>query len=194
MPVRERGALVPGETVVVLGASGVVGQVAMRAARAGGAGRIVAVARRADGRERALALGADVALPTGEGLAEALREACGDGADLVVDALWGDSAAAAIGALRRGARARAGGQRREPGRCRWSPGPCAGGGWTCCGFSVLVEEPAEVAPGLPRADRGRRRRRARRRSGHRRVPLDDAPAAWARQAAGTGGRKLVVRL
>ena len=36
------------------------------------------------------------------------------GADLVIDALWGDSAAAAIGALRRGGAAGAGGQRREP--------------------------------------------------------------------------------
>ncbi len=104
MPVRERGALDAGETVVVLGAGGAVGQVAVQAARDGDAGRIVAAARSAGGRERALAAGADVALPTDAGLQDALREACGEGADLVVDILWGEPAVAAIGALRRGGR------------------------------------------------------------------------------------------
>ncbi len=191
MPVHDRGALAPGETVVVLGASGVVGQVAVCAARAGGAGRIVAVARRADGRERALALGADVALPTGEGLAEALREACGDGADLVVDALWGDSAAAAIGACARGARVVQVGNAESP-VMPMVAGPLRGRRLDLLGFSVLVEEPAEVA-------RAYRDLTAAVVAGALDVdldidvvPLDDAPAAWARQASGTGGRKLVV--
>ena len=38
MPVRERGGLAAGETVVVLGAGGAVGQVAIQAARDGDAG------------------------------------------------------------------------------------------------------------------------------------------------------------
>ena len=193
MPVRERGALVAGETVVVLGASGVVGQIAVRAARAGGAGRIVAVARRAEGRERALALGADVALPTGEGLAEALREACGDGADVVVDTLWGDSAAAAIGACALGARIVQVGNAESPVMAMVA-GPLRGRRLDLRGFSVLVEEPAEIA-------RAYRELTAAVVDGSLDVdleiealPLGEAPAAWERQAAGTAGRKLVIRM
>ena len=48
-----RGELPPGETVLVLGASGVVGQIAVQAARLMGAGRVVAAARGAGGLERA---------------------------------------------------------------------------------------------------------------------------------------------
>jgi NADPH2:quinone reductase len=193
MPVRERGALVPGETVVVLGASGVVGQVAVRAARAGGAGRIVAVARRAEGRDRALALGADVALPTGDGLADALREACGDGADLIVDTLWGDSAAAAIGASAHGARLVQVGNAESP-VMPMVAGPLRGGRLDLLGFSVLVEEPAEVA-------RAYRELTAAVVAGEIDIDLeidvvglDEAPAAWERQGAGTEGHKLVVRV
>ncbi len=144
MPVRERGALVPGETVVVLGASGVVGQVAVQAARAGGAGRVVAVARSASGRERALGLGADFALATGEALAAELGEACGGGADLVIDTLWGDSAAAAIGAMGRGARLVQVGNAESP-MMPMVAGPLRGRRLDIRGFSVMVEEPAELA-------------------------------------------------
>ena len=52
-----RAELAPGETVLVLGASGAVGQVAIQSARALQAGRIVAAARSEEGLERARALG-----------------------------------------------------------------------------------------------------------------------------------------
>src|SRR3954447_5566908 len=83
-----------GETVLVLGASGVVGQIAVQGARLLGAGRVVAAARSAEGLDRARELGADavvdVAAAEGE-LVEALREASGgDGYDLVLDPVCGD--------------------------------------------------------------------------------------------------------
>lgn len=191
MPVRDRGRMVPGETVVVLGASGVVGQVAVGAARSGGAGRVVAVARRAAGRERALALGADVALPTGEGLAEALAAACGDGADLVIDALWGDSAAAAIGACQRGARLVQVGNAESP-VMPMVAGPLRGRRLDLLGFSVLVEEPpalarayAALAAAVSDGALGVDLRVET-------LPLADAAEGWRRQAAGTAGAKLVV--
>ena len=59
MPVMSRGAIVPGERVLVLGASGIVGQVAVQTARAAGAGWIVAAARSDGGCRRALIAGAD---------------------------------------------------------------------------------------------------------------------------------------
>jgi len=55
-----------GETVVVLAASGIVGQVAVQAARLLGAGRIVAAGRRADALERARELGADETVVLGD--------------------------------------------------------------------------------------------------------------------------------
>jgi NADPH2:quinone reductase len=188
MPVHDRGGLRAGETVVVLGASGVVGQVAVQAAR-GTAGRIVAVARSADGRDRALALGADVALVPGPGLGEALAQACGDGADLVVDVLWGDAAPAAIAALRRGGRLVQVGSARAP-TAEVTAGPLRGGRLDIRGFSVFSEEPAARSRGYAAL------------AGAARAgdvilslsvaPLDEGPAAWVRQAAGTGGTKLVL--
>ena len=57
-----RGQLKDGETVLILGASGSVGQVAVQAARMMGAGRVVGMARSESGREKVLALGADAAI------------------------------------------------------------------------------------------------------------------------------------
>jgi NADPH:quinone reductase-like Zn-dependent oxidoreductase len=101
MALTFRGGLVAGERVLVLGAGGVVGQVAVQLARSAGAGRVVAAARSARAREQALASGADafVALDTDDvaPLAERLRA---DGpVDLVVDPLFGVPAAAALRAL-----------------------------------------------------------------------------------------------
>jgi NADPH:quinone reductase-like Zn-dependent oxidoreductase len=52
LPLEWRGRLAAGETVLVLGASGVVGQIAVQAARLLGAGRVVAAARNEKGLER----------------------------------------------------------------------------------------------------------------------------------------------
>lgn len=191
MSVRDRGRLTPGETVVVLGASGVVGQVAVGAARSGGAGRVVAVARRAAGRERALALGADVALPTGEGLAEALAGACGDGADLVVDGLWGDSAAAAIGACAFGARLVQVGNAESP-VMPMVAGPLRGRRLDLLGFSVLVEEPAELARAYSALSAAVRDGALGVDLRVETLALEDVAEAWRRQGSGTAGAKLVV--
>ena len=97
-----RGRLAEGETVLVLGASGVVGQIAVQAAKLLGAGRVVAAARNEEALERARALGADELVRLGgEDVAAALRSASGgDGYDLVVDPLWGEPAVAAIAAVK----------------------------------------------------------------------------------------------
>jgi NADPH2:quinone reductase len=95
-----RGGLQQGETVIVLGAGGVVGQVAIQAARLLGAARIVAVAREADRLEHATVLGADATVRIGDhdDLTAALKDASGGGADVVVDPIWGEPAKAALGA------------------------------------------------------------------------------------------------
>ncbi len=64
-----RGAVRPGMTVLVQGAGGGVATAAIALGRAAGV-RIWATSRSEDKRERALALGADAAFPTGERLPE----------------------------------------------------------------------------------------------------------------------------
>jgi NADPH:quinone reductase-like Zn-dependent oxidoreductase len=97
-----RGGLEEGETVLVLGASGVVGQIAVQGARLLGAGRVVAAARDGASLDRARTeLGADAVVQLGgDGdLTKHLKEAAGGGYDLVIDPLWGEPAVAALAAL-----------------------------------------------------------------------------------------------
>jgi NADPH2:quinone reductase len=103
MALTWRGELEPGDCVIVLGC-GAVGQAAIQLARIAGAGRVVAAARSAKGRERALRAGADavIALDTND-LAEQFRDAA-PAADLLLDPLFGPPAAAAAQALRPGGR------------------------------------------------------------------------------------------
>ena len=80
-----RGGLRPGEKVGLWGIGG-LGTHAVQLARLCGAGFIVAVDPLPSARERALALGADVALdPADPGLARKLRDGTGGGLDLAVD-------------------------------------------------------------------------------------------------------------
>jgi NADPH:quinone reductase-like Zn-dependent oxidoreductase len=108
MALTWRGGLQPGEHVLVLGASGAVGQVGVQAARLLGAGRVTAACRDAAGRERAQRLGADaVADPTGDdaqAVAARLADAAGGAVDLVLDPVWGTPAEAALRVLGPGGR------------------------------------------------------------------------------------------
>jgi len=100
-----RARLQPGEHVVVLGATGVVGGVAVQAARLLGAGTIVAVGRDRDRLEATRKLGASAVARIGEDdIEEVIRESTGDGADVVIDMLCGPPAEAAIEAMGPGGR------------------------------------------------------------------------------------------
>jgi NADPH2:quinone reductase len=101
LAVEWRAHLHGGETVLVLGASGAVGRVAVQAARILGASRIVAAARDADALEQARELGAHALVPLLEGsdpsqLGDAFTEAAGRPLDVVIDPLWGSPAEAAL--------------------------------------------------------------------------------------------------
>ncbi|MBV9832562.1 MAG: zinc-binding dehydrogenase [Marmoricola sp.] len=99
-----RGELAAGETVLVLGGGGVVGQVAIQLARLHGASRVVAAARSVTGQQRAWGAGADAVVPLDTddvvALASRFREAAGGEVDLVLDPLYGAPAAAAAKSLR----------------------------------------------------------------------------------------------
>ena len=191
MSVVERGGVQAGETVLVLGASGVVGQVAVQAARLRGAGLVVAAARTREGQERALSLGAHrfVALEDGADVAAAFREACAPGADLVIDMLWGAPLQAALGAGR--ARARFVQVGNAAGATATiTGGALRGGRFDIRGFSVFTERPEDL-------ERAYSELAAAAAAGSVAVQVEslrlaEAPIAWARQAVGTAGRKLVL--
>jgi NADPH2:quinone reductase len=84
-----------GETVLILGATGVVGQIGVQAAKLLGAGKVIAAGRNA---EKLATLDADatVQLPA---TADELREAAGGPIDVVLDPLWGEHAAVATEAM-----------------------------------------------------------------------------------------------
>jgi NADPH2:quinone reductase len=101
-----RADLQEGEHVLVLGASGVLGQIAVQAAKLLGAARVVAAARSQEGLERCLRIGADAAVRLGEpaDLPAALAEAAAGRIDVVVDPLFGEPLVAAVNAASFGAR------------------------------------------------------------------------------------------
>jgi NADPH2:quinone reductase len=185
-PVRE------GDRVLVLGATGTVGLVAVQAAKLRGAARIVAAGRDREGLERARRLGADdvVELDDGEDLAERFRRACGeDGPTYVLDPLWGAPLVAALEAAAQRARIVHLGQ---------SAGPEA------ALKSSLVRGKALDLHGhsTPLVPRDVLRREYAALVEHviggevvidvERVPFDGVADAWRRQADGSARRKLVV--
>jgi NADPH:quinone reductase-like Zn-dependent oxidoreductase len=98
---RRRVPLEPGQSVLVLGATGNAGGMAVQIAKRLGAARVVGAGRNAErlaglpaaGADEVVALGDDPAVTAGR-LAEAAAEV-----DVVIDYLWGEPAATAIMAL-----------------------------------------------------------------------------------------------
>ena len=104
LSVARTGALVRGESVLVLGASGAVGHVAVQAARLLGAGRVVAAARDVDALGALCSLGADETVTLTGDYGPALTDAAGTGFNLVIDPLYGEPLVAALAACAPGAR------------------------------------------------------------------------------------------
>jgi NADPH:quinone reductase-like Zn-dependent oxidoreductase len=91
----ERARLKAGETVLVNGATGTAGRLAVQIAKYFGAKKVIATARNADALKSVAALGADVTIPLVEdaaALEAAFKEQFAAGVDVVVDYLWGQSA------------------------------------------------------------------------------------------------------
>jgi NADPH:quinone reductase-like Zn-dependent oxidoreductase len=92
MSIKTAAGFVPGETVLVQGATGVAGRLAVKVARLLGARRIIATGRDNDQLREVQTLGADTVINTAvsdEALAQAYLDAKGDGYDVVLDYLWG---------------------------------------------------------------------------------------------------------
>jgi NADPH:quinone reductase len=188
----ERAEPVEGARVLVLAATGAVGQMAVQLARAMGAARVAAAGRSAERLERVRELGADevVELGGGDGLAAAFEEAAGGQLDIVVDPLWGDPAMAALAVIATEGRLVNVGQAAgtdvriplETVRNRQASIHAISSGWTAldrkaAAYARVLEQ---IRAGRLQVDRDV-------------VPLEDVATAWERQAA-SPGRKLVVTM
>ena len=98
-----RGGTLNGARVLVLGATGVVGEILVRLAKSRGAAKVVAAGRNTARLQYLSEQGADASVAlTGQDLptlAEELAAAAGGAFDVVFDPLWGEPAAAAFDAL-----------------------------------------------------------------------------------------------
>jgi len=197
-----RGALAEGEQVLVLGGGGVVGQVAVQAARALGARRVVAAARSMAARARAEQAGADAVVPLparGDprdpeqvaALAQAMSEAGDGGFDLVVDPLCGLPATAAAAVLA---------QRGRLVNLGSSAGPDA-----LWDSAILRSRSASVVGYTNNALTTEQRRDAllavlalaadgRLEVSHERLAMHELEVAWERQRAGVAAGRVVLTL
>jgi len=90
----ERARLKIGETVLVNGACGTAGRLAVQIAKYLGAKKVIATGRNADALRLVAALGADVTIPLIENpaaLEHSFKEQFAEGVDVVIDYLWGQS-------------------------------------------------------------------------------------------------------
>ena len=188
---QHTGQLKEGETVLVLGAEGQVGQVALQAARLLGAAAVVGVARDEAGRQVALGRGADAAVTLEEPdtLTERLRAAAPDGYDLIIDMIWGPAIPHVIDAAGRGARLVQVGN---------SAGPAA-----TVNAPIFRDKGAHILGHASMLLTAEQRRAAYEELARRaaagglsvdveRMSLDEVPAAWRKVAAAVSTRKLII--
>lgn len=192
LPFAWRAPLRGGEDVLVLGATGAVGLVAVQAAKLLGAGRVVAAGRSRSGLERALELGADdvVDLTATDDLVAAFRAAfAGRGPSYVFDPLWGPPAAAAIEAA-------------VPWATLVNLGQSAGPLSEIASAAVRFKSLSILGHTNFAASTSELAEHYRRLVGHavageirlevERIPLDDVADAWRRQADGPGHKLVLV--
>jgi NADPH:quinone reductase-like Zn-dependent oxidoreductase len=100
-----RAQLKAGESVLILGATGVTGKLAIQTAKLLGAGRVIAAGRNEKVLSTLHDLGADSTIRldrSGQDLTEALTQEAGDaGFDVVIDYLWGPPTEALLAAIAR---------------------------------------------------------------------------------------------
>jgi NADPH2:quinone reductase len=192
LPFAWRAPLHGGENVLVLGATGSVGLVAVQAAKLLGAARVVAAGRSAAGLRRAAEHGADATLRLDEAgdAATAFKEAFdGNGPSFVFDPLWGEPGAAAVQAAAPNATIVNLGQSAGP-TAALSSEAVRFKSLTILGMSVYAVPPDVLAEQYRRlvehAIAGDIRLDVEQ------VPLDSVADAWRRQAEGAGAKLVVL--
>ena len=92
---KERARLRAGEAVLINGATGIAGRLAVQIAKHLGAGRVIATGRNASALQSLAALGADVTIlliDDDDALEKSFKPHFAEGVDIVLDYLWGRSA------------------------------------------------------------------------------------------------------
>ena len=192
LPFAWRAPLEGGEDVLVLGATGSVGLVAVQTAKLLGARRVVAAGRSPEGLERARASGADatIRLDEADDLVAAFKGAFGGaGPSYVFDPLWGAPAAAAVqAAVPRATLVNLG--QSAGATSELASGPVRFKNLSILGHTNFAVREDELADHY------------RRLVGHvmagdivfdvERVPIDDVASAWQRQADGAGAKLVLV--
>lgn len=181
----------PGETVLVLGATGNVGAVAIQAAKLLGAGRVVAVGRDAARLARLAELGADESVVLGgDDFRERLAGAvAGSPPTLVLDALWAEPLEAALAVAAPGARIVHVGQSAGPTATVVS-GLIRGKQLQVLGYTNFAVPSDIVAKGY--TDLVEHAVAGRLRVAVESVPLAQAGEAWARQVQGPDAKLVLV--
>jgi NADPH:quinone reductase-like Zn-dependent oxidoreductase len=192
MALTWRGSMAAGEQVLVLGAGGAVGQVAVQAARRLGARRVVAACRSDEAQTRASRNGADAVVPLVDGedadeLAGRLAAACDGPVDVVVDPLFGVPATAAARLLGSGGRlvnlGSAAGETAVLGSAHLRSRSAAVLGYTNNDLASDQRRDALLAVLDLGVDVARRV-----------VPLDEVATAWADQASGRATERIVLQV
>jgi len=105
LSLKHSAKLTAGETVLILGATGVTGKLAVQIAKILGAGRVVAAGRNEQALNALCELGAEAAIrldmPDGELIEAFRREAGQKGFDVIIDYLWGRPTEVLLSALTR---------------------------------------------------------------------------------------------
>ncbi|MFI6760140.1 zinc-binding alcohol dehydrogenase family protein [Micromonospora sp. NPDC050417] len=189
-----RGELRPGEQVLVLGAGGIVGQAALQIARLHGARRVIAVARSAAARQRALSLGADAVVELRETddvdtLADRVRDVADGPVDLALDPIFGLPAAAALRTLA------VGGRLVNLGSAAAETAPFDSATLRSRSLRLLGYTNNELSSAQKAETLGAIAERVRAGQltvGYESVPLADVAAAWLRQHDGTADGRIVI--
>ena len=197
LPLVWRAKLAAGETVLVLGATGIAGKLAIQIAKILGAGRVVAAGRNEQALDSLGGLGADAAIQlqgSDREVTEAFaREAGEKGYDVILDYVWGHPTELLLAALTHaGFSMRAAGPRLIPiGESAGATVQMEGAGLRSAGLAILAGgfPPMNVLTdgfdqAMTRAVSGELRIETKR------VPLADVEGAW--QRAGSGPRLVLI--
>jgi NADPH:quinone reductase-like Zn-dependent oxidoreductase len=193
---QKAGASLEGAHVLVTGATGAVGLIAVQLSKLLGAARVVAAGRNPERLARARALGADATVELGSGTgAAALRDrftgAAAGRLDVALDPLWGEPARAALDALTHDGVYVSFGQAASP-VAELSGIPMRNRRVTVVGHSGAWATPQERQAALARAHDLAARAGGRLSLDIEELALDEIAGAWERLSR-SAGRRLVVR-
>jgi NADPH2:quinone reductase len=191
------GASLEDAHVLITGATGAVGGIAIQLAKLMGAARVVAAGRNRERLEHTLSLGADATVELADGLSAAELSdrfaAAADGRlDIALDPLWGDPARGAIDALTHDGVYVSFGQAGSP-VAELSGIPLRNRRVTLVGHSGAWATPQERQGALARAHELADRSGTRLTLDTEEFTLDEIGGAWER-LSNSAGRRLVVRL